>query len=300
MTEVMVITHPISSTPSYVAPQARSGHAPVGEQYLSSSSLSSSSLSPKVTLVKPVDPLEVSSRLENSVATQEQAALSESSVESGEQLGAEQSAEAEKKEKSEKQQLERDQQETRELSTRDREVRAHEQAHMAVGGQYAGAAKYQYERGPDGVSYAVSGEVPIDVSKAATPAETMQKAQVVRRAALAPADPSPQDRSVAAMATQLEAEARQEMVTLRVEEESKKAQASEKTSEETRRQQQGGDTSVKPKSEPSKPNYGANSLSSEHLNSNYPQPVVHSKLQQGLNNASLSSNLPGQLLNQIA
>ena len=49
----------------------------------------------------------------------------------------------------------------RDLSARDREVRAHEQAHASVGGQYAGAASFTYQRGPNGVSYAVGGEVPI-------------------------------------------------------------------------------------------------------------------------------------------
>ena len=63
-------------------------------------------------------------------------------------------------------------------------------------------------RGPDGVNYAVSGEVSIDVGPAATPQETLLKAQIVRRAALAPAEPSAQDRNVAAEAVKLEAQAR--------------------------------------------------------------------------------------------
>ncbi|MEL7393699.1 MAG: putative metalloprotease CJM1_0395 family protein, partial [Pseudomonadota bacterium] len=36
-----------------------------------------------------------------------------------------------------------------ELKARDREVRAHEQAHAAVGGQYAGAPSYTFQTGPD-------------------------------------------------------------------------------------------------------------------------------------------------------
>jgi hypothetical protein len=52
--------------------------------------------------------------------------------------------------------------ETTELARRDREVRAHEQAHAAVGGSYAGAPSYTYSRGPDGQRYAVGGEVSID------------------------------------------------------------------------------------------------------------------------------------------
>lgn len=97
------------------------------------------------------------------------------------------------------------------LAARDREVRTHEQAHMAAGGQYAGAATYQYQRGPNGVNYAVGGEVPISTSKEATPEATLRKAQIIRRAALAPAEPSPQDRKVAAMAMQMESAARTEI-----------------------------------------------------------------------------------------
>ena len=110
-----------------------------------------------------------------------------------------------------KRQQQEQQLEVAQLAARDREVRAHEQAHAAVGGQHAGAPSYDYERGPDGVRYAVGGEVSIDVSKAATPEETIRKAQVVRRAALAPAEPSPQDRRVAAQSVQIEAEAQREI-----------------------------------------------------------------------------------------
>lgn len=102
-------------------------------------------------------------------------------------------------------------QEIQALAQRDREVRAHEQAHVAAGGPYAGAATYQLQRGPNGVGYAVAGEVPISTGREATPQETLQKAQIVKRAALAPAEPSAQDRQVAAAATRLEAEARIEL-----------------------------------------------------------------------------------------
>lgn len=115
------------------------------------------------------------------------------------------------------------------LASRDREVRAHEQAHAAIGGLYAGAPRYQLEQGPDGVHYAVSGEVSIDVSKAATPQETIRKAQVVRQAALAPAEPSPQDRQVAAAASRLQTQAVQE---LRLDDVESREHESEQESEE--------------------------------------------------------------------
>lgn len=100
----------------------------------------------------------------------------------------------------------------RQLESRDREVRAHEQAHKSVGGQYTGAISYTYQRGPDGVNYAIGGEVSISVSPVqGDPQATIEKADTVRRAALAPAEPSAQDRSVAAQATQLKAEALSEL-----------------------------------------------------------------------------------------
>ena len=98
------------------------------------------------------------------------------------------------------------------LAARDREVRAHEQAHAAVAGQYGGNPTYSFVRGPDGVSYAVSGEVEIDTSPIpGDPEATLRKAQQLRRAANAPAEPSAQDGRVAAQAAQMEQEARAEL-----------------------------------------------------------------------------------------
>lgn len=98
------------------------------------------------------------------------------------------------------------------LKARDREVRAHEAAHQAVGGQYAGSISYVYERGPDGAQYAVGGEVSIDTSPVqGDPQATLEKMRVVRAAALAPAEPSPQDRAVAAEAMQLMLQAQTEL-----------------------------------------------------------------------------------------
>lgn len=98
------------------------------------------------------------------------------------------------------------------LKARDREVRAHEAAHQAVGGQYAGAISYVYQRGPDGAQYAVGGEVSIDTSPVqGDPQATIEKMRVVRAAALAPAEPSPQDRAVAAEAMQLMLQAQAEL-----------------------------------------------------------------------------------------
>lgn len=90
------------------------------------------------------------------------------------------------------------------LKARDREVRAHEAAHQAAGGQHAGAISFTYERGPDGAQYAVGGEVSIDVSPVqGDPQATIEKMRIVRAAAMAPAEPSGQDRAVAAEAMQV-------------------------------------------------------------------------------------------------
>lgn len=100
----------------------------------------------------------------------------------------------------------------RELQARDSEVRAHEAAHQASGAGLTGGASFSTQKGPDGKDYAVGGEVSIDVSSGSTPQETIAKAQKVRAAALAPADPSPQDRAVAAQAMQMESQARMELL----------------------------------------------------------------------------------------
>lgn len=119
-------------------------------------------------------------------------------------------APAKRQAEQERQQAVRDQ--IQELAARDREVRAHEQAHAAVAGQYAGSPTYSFVRGPDGVSYAVGGEVSIDTSPIpGDPEATLRKAQQLRRAANAPADPSSQDGSVAAQAAQMEQQARAEL-----------------------------------------------------------------------------------------
>jgi len=99
-----------------------------------------------------------------------------------------------------------------ELKSRDREVRAHEAAHQSAGGQYAGAMSFTYERGPDGAQYAVGGEVSIDAGPVQSdPQATIEKMRVVRSAAMAPAQPSAQDRAVAAQAMQTMLQAQAEM-----------------------------------------------------------------------------------------
>ncbi|TBR79134.1 hypothetical protein DU473_07400 [Campylobacter novaezeelandiae] len=108
-------------------------------------------------------------------------------------------------------------QQLRELQSTDREVKAHEAAHQAAGGSLAGGASYSYVKGPDNQMYAVSGEVPIRMQKGNTPDETIANARQIASAAIAPANPSPQDYKVAANALKLEMEARSEAVKLKAE-----------------------------------------------------------------------------------
>ena len=105
-----------------------------------------------------------------------------------------------------------------ELREIDRHVRAHEQAHLAAAGGYArGAPSFTYVTGPDGLLYAVGGEVSIDTSPVpGDPEATIRKAQAVQAAANAPVDPSPQDRQVAAAAAQMEMEAEREVAAKRL------------------------------------------------------------------------------------
>nr|MBQ6740709.1 hypothetical protein [Synergistaceae bacterium] len=59
--------------------------------------------------------------------------------------------------------------------------------------------------------YITGGEVPIQMRTGSTPEETLRNMQQVQRAATAPADPSGQDRKVAAKAAAIAAQARQEI-----------------------------------------------------------------------------------------
>ena len=127
-----------------------------------------------------------------------------------------------------------EQEEIKQLAARDREVRQHEQAHAAVGGPYAGAPRYEYQRGPDGVSYAIGGEVSISTSPInGDPEMTIEKAQIIQRAALAPAEPSTQDRKVAAEAVQMEMEARVELMVLKRDEKLQEQKSEDQAMKET-------------------------------------------------------------------
>ncbi len=107
---------------------------------------------------------------------------------------------------------EEEESQVRKLKDTDAKVRAHEQAHAAAGGPFASAPSYEFTTGPDGKRYATSGEVEIDTApERGDPEATIRKMDVVIRAALSPADPSPQDLQVARNAQQERARAQVEL-----------------------------------------------------------------------------------------
>lgn len=92
-----------------------------------------------------------------------------------------------------------------ELARIDREVRAHEAAHLRVGaGVINSGANFSYVYGPDGKSYAVAGEVGIDTAPEDEPEANIDKGQRIQIVALAPAEPSPQDYRIAAVGERIE------------------------------------------------------------------------------------------------
>jgi hypothetical protein len=86
-----------------------------------------------------------------------------------------------------------------ELKQIERKVEAHEQAHKSVGGEFAGSMSYSYTQGPDGRRYKTGGEVSISIPSDDDPQKLIAQLMQVKRAALAPSDPSPQDIKVAGM-----------------------------------------------------------------------------------------------------
>ncbi len=79
--------------------------------------------------------------------------------------------------------------------TIDSKIKAHEMAHKS-GPAASGGASFSYTKGPDGLMYAIAGEVPVEIKTGDTPQETISNMHDVIATALAPSDPSPQDLSM--------------------------------------------------------------------------------------------------------
>jgi len=103
-----------------------------------------------------------------------------------------------------------------ELRTRDSEVRAHEQAHIQAAGPFISSpATFTFVRGPDGRQFAIAGSVSIDTAPIpGDPEATVRKEAQVERAALAPRDPSAQDRRVAVRAKAARLQAQRQLQAL--------------------------------------------------------------------------------------
>lgn len=178
---------------------------------------------------------------------------------------------------------EADREKVQELQARDREVRAHEQAHARVGGQHAGSPEYQFERGPDGRSYAVGGSVSISTAPVpGDPDATVRKMEQVKRAALAPSEPSGQDRRVAADAEAKRTDARAELAEIRREE-----MKAEFEGEENPEKPEGLEASAKPETDAPEPSRESTPLGDQD------DPPNAAGLQSSFDDARENGNTPG-------
>ena len=198
---------------------------------------------------------------------------------------------------------EEEQKQVEELKARDTEVRAHEQAHIAAGGSYVrGGARYDYQTGPDGKKYAVGGEVSIDTSAVeGDPQATINKAQVILKAALAPAEPSGQDKAVASQARQMMASARKELMSEKINTNSEKTAAT--TTENSTTAPASSENSKTENKAPvtvdTAPKMNTQSLKSDSVN--IPQVnVAGSGLYQAFSNAGMSPIKNANALMQVA
>jgi hypothetical protein len=95
------------------------------------------------------------------------------------------------------------------LKNRDREVRVHEMSHGTNPELIKiGSAQFDYTIGPDGKAYATGGKVTLSTGSARTPEDALAKAGALKKASMAPGEPSSQDFQAlnAAVSMELEAE----------------------------------------------------------------------------------------------
>lgn len=99
-----------------------------------------------------------------------------------------------------------------ELKRRDKEVRMHEAAHSSNPDLVKiGAAQFDYTIGPDGKAYATGGRVTLSTGRARTPEEALSKAEALKKAAMAPGEPSSKDFQALNSAIAMEFEARNQI-----------------------------------------------------------------------------------------
>lgn len=94
------------------------------------------------------------------------------------------------------------------LKKRDRDVREHESAHASDPRLVKiGSAQYDYTIGPDGKAYATGGRVTLSTGTSRTPEEAIDKAEALKRASMAPGEPSSKDFQAMNAASAMEFEA---------------------------------------------------------------------------------------------
>lgn len=87
------------------------------------------------------------------------------------------------------------------LKKQDDTIKKHEQVHYSVARQYSELPIFQYQKGSDGNRYVVKGEVNFKmISSDDSPDAAIKKMQQIYLAALAPADPSTDDLTLAIQA----------------------------------------------------------------------------------------------------
>ena len=97
------------------------------------------------------------------------------------------------------------------------QIQRHVESHLAVSTQHSSPPNYQY-RPFDGDLYVVSGDVLFDTSAEPNdPQATLEKAQLIRMASMAPTDPTLQDRNAAQQAIMMAAQAKGKIDTASVE-----------------------------------------------------------------------------------
>ncbi len=98
------------------------------------------------------------------------------------------------------------------LEERDQEVRAHEQEHLNEAGEHArGGPVFETYTASNGKTFVTGGKVEVDMGETGDAKKTADKMAKIRKAALAPATPSQQDRAVEAEAAGKESTARAQM-----------------------------------------------------------------------------------------
>lgn len=98
------------------------------------------------------------------------------------------------------------------LEERDQEVRAHEQEHLNEAGEHArGGPVFETYTASNGKTFVTGGKVEVDLGETGDAKKTADKMAKIRKAALAPATPSQQDRAVEAEAAGKESAARAQM-----------------------------------------------------------------------------------------